>query len=236
MTERHDEDMPLSDEEMAQAKRGESLIAAAVADTQAPQSLRESIERERERAQRAPKAPFWRRRATALAAVGAAVAVLIAVVVGLQLGSGSDNAAPSLAEVQATAQLPATYPAPAEAGGDPPVLERRVGAIRFPDWQQKFSWRAVGSREDEVAGRTVKTVYYRNPEGAKLGYAIVDGAPLDEPPPGREVVRDGKRYHVADGPEHTVVTWNQQGHTCTIVASAAVPEEKLITLAASRNV
>jgi Ca2+-binding RTX toxin-like protein len=35
--------------------------------------------------------------------------------------------------------------------------------------------------------------------------------------------------------EHTLVTWTQQGHTCTIVASSAVPEARLVDLAASRN-
>ena len=45
----HDE-IPLSDEEMELAREGERLIAAAVADVQAPQSLREAIERDRSRA------------------------------------------------------------------------------------------------------------------------------------------------------------------------------------------
>ncbi len=52
----HEDDTPLSEEELALAKKGEALIAAAVADTEAPQSLRESIERDRERAQAAPPA------------------------------------------------------------------------------------------------------------------------------------------------------------------------------------
>ena len=132
-------------------------------------------------------------------------------------------------------RLEPTGPAPAPNGGDPPVLAARVGPIPFPDWQQKFGWKAVGAREDEVSGRTVKTVYYRNPDGARLGYSIVAGEPLLERPPGHEVTREGNTYHVANAGEHTIVTWTQQGHTCTFVASSTVPEANLVELAASRN-
>ena len=81
----------------------------------------------------------------------------------------------------------------------------------------------------------MKTVYYRNPDGARLGYSIVAGEPLLERPPGHEVKREGNTYHVANAGEHTVVTWTQQGHTCTFVASSTVPEANLVELAASRN-
>ena len=144
---RHEDDTPLSDEELALAKKGEALIAAAVADTQAPQSLREAIERDRERARSAPKASFWRRHLRALTATATAAAALA--VVGVAIQSGTESAAPSLAEVQAAARLDATQPAPAPKGGDPPVLAARVGAISFPDWQKSFGWKAVGSRKDE---------------------------------------------------------------------------------------
>jgi hypothetical protein len=231
----HDEDdKPLSDEELALAKKGEALISAAVADTHAPQSLRESIERERERAQAAPKAPFWRRHARILAATATATAGLAAIVVAIQAG-GTDAGEPSLAAVEEVAGREATGSAPAPSGGDPPVLAARVGPIPFPDWEKSFGWKAVGSREDEVSGRNVKTVFYRNPDGARLGYSIVAGEPIGERPPGREVTRSGNTYHVARAGEHTLVTWTQQGHTCTFVASAAVPVANLVELADSRN-
>ena len=234
MTRRED-DTPISAEEMELAKKGEALIAAAVSETEAPHSLRESIERERVRAP-APRMPFLRRHGRLLAGAGAAVVVLVAAIAALQAGSGSDEgSAPTLAEVEAFARLEAIGPAPPKAGGDPPVLEQGVGAIQFPDWQQKFAWRAVGRRSDELSGRTVKAVYYRNPKGADLSYAIVDGAPLAESPRGQKIVHEGKTYHVANSPEHTAVTWTQQGQTCIIVASAEVPDSSLIELAASRN-
>ncbi len=227
-----DDDAPLSDQELALAKKGEALISAAVADTHAPQSLRESIERDRERAQAAPKASFWRR-PRILAATAATAAALAGIVVAIQ--AGSESSAPSLAAVEAAAGLEATRPAPPPEGGDPPVLAARVGPIPFPDWQKSFGWKAVGSRVDEISDRTVKTVFYRNPDGARLGYSIVAGEPLGEKPPGHPVTRAGNTYHVVDAGEHTLVTWTQQGHTCMFVASAAVPEARLVDLAASRN-
>jgi hypothetical protein len=234
---RHDDDTPMSDDELELARKGEALVSAAVAATEAPHSLRESIERERERAAVSPpRASFWRRNTRVLAATGSAVAVaaVLAGIVAVNQG-GSGSSAPTLSAVEATARLEPTGPAPAPNGGDPPVLAARVGPIPFPDWQQKFGWKAVGAREDEVSGRTVKTVYYRNPDGARLGYSIVDGEPLLERPPGHAVTREGNTYHVANAGEHTVVTWTQQGHTCTFVASSTVPEANLVELAASRN-
>ena len=66
---RHEDDTPMSDDELALARKGEALISAAVAGTEAPHSLRESIEREREKATQSasPRASFWRRRSGALA-------------------------------------------------------------------------------------------------------------------------------------------------------------------------
>jgi hypothetical protein len=228
-----EDDTPLSDEELALAEKGEALISAAVSETRAPQSLRESIERERQRAQAAPRPSLWRRHARALAGGAVAALALVAALVALQ--TGGNGTEPSLAAVADVARLESTAPAPSPSGGDPPVLDARVEPIAFPDWQKSFGWRAVGSRADELAGRTVRTVFYRNGEGARLGYSIVAGEPIAESPPGQPVKREGHTYHVARHGEDTQVTWTQEGHTCVFVASAAVPQAKLVELAASRN-
>jgi hypothetical protein len=227
-------DIPLTDEELARAREGEALIAAAVSDVRAPQSLREAIERERERASARARAPFWRRHRLGLALTGAAAAALV--VVGIALQSGESPGQPPLSKVVASARLEPAGSAPRTVGGTPPELAARVGNLVFPDWKAKFGWEAVGRRDDALSGRTVTTVFYRNPEGARLGYAVVSGDELHAQPPGREVTRDGKTYHVASGTERTIVTWNQQGHTCVIAAPATVPSSKLVDLAASRNV
>jgi hypothetical protein len=232
MDERND--IPMSEEEMALARKGEALIKAEVARVQAPQALRERIEVDRARAAREAQLPFWRRhRAAAFGGAAAALALVVAVV-AIQAGSGGEE--PTLASVDAAATRSATEPAPASLGGDPPVLDQRVGPIEFPDWEDKFGVTAVGLREEEVSGRDVTTVFYRDGNGARLGYAIVDGTPLDEAPSGREVVRDGKTYHVSEGDGSTVVTWTQQGHTCVIASTGGVPATTLVDLAASRNV
>jgi hypothetical protein len=231
----HDEnDSPLTEEELALARKGEELIAAAVADVRAPQSLREGIERERERAAARARAPFWRRHRWGLAVAGVAAAALAAVAIALE--TGSNKTEPSLTKVYAAAQLAPTEPAPAPLGGSPPVLNAKVGNLKFPDWQQKFGWRAVGRRDDSLSGRPATTIFYRNPDGAQLGYTVVSGDPLGGNPPGRQVTRKGKTYNVAREGEHTTVTWTQQGHTCAIVAASTVPQTNLVDLAASRNV
>ena len=231
----HDEgDSPLTEEELALARKGEELIAAAVADVRAPQSLREAIERDRERATARARTPLWRRHRWGLAAAGAAAAALAAVAIVLE--TGSNQTEPSLTNVYAAARLAPTQTAPAPLGGSPPVLDARVGDLPFPDWQKKFGWKAVGRRDDMLSGRPVTTVFYRNPEGARLGYAVVSGDPLGGNPPGHRVTRKAKTYNVARAGKRTIVTWTQQGHTCAIVAPSLVPRARLVDLAASRNV
>jgi len=225
-------DIPLTDEELARARAGQALIAAAVADVRAPQSLREAIERERGRAPTRAR-PFWRRHRLGLAAASAAAAALAVVVIALQVGGNPTE--PSLSRVYAAARLDATKSAPRPVGGTPPQLDAKVGSLVFPDWEASFGWKAVGRRDDTLAGRPVTTVFYRNPEGARLGYAVVSGDTLGTEPPGREVTRKGKTYHVANVGGRTIVTWNQQGHTCVIAASSEVPRTRVVDLAASRN-
>jgi hypothetical protein len=227
-------EMPISDEEMALARKGEALIKAEVARVEAPQSLRERIEAERARAAGRARAPFWRRHRVAVLGTGAAALALVVAGVAIQAGGGGGE--PSLTEVDAVATLPPTETAPVSRGGNPPVLDASVGAIEFPDWEQKFGVKAVGQRADDVSGRSVTTVTYRDADGARLGYSVVAGASLDQSPAGREVVRDGNSYHVSQAGGETVVTWTQQGHTCVIASSDEVPSGLLVELAASRNV
>jgi hypothetical protein len=229
-----DTDKPLTEEELALARKGEALIKSVVTPVQAPQSLRESIERERGRASTAPALPFWRRRWVAVAA-GAAV-VLVGFAVALQSGGSSGSSEPTFAALDAVSTQNPAEAAPATLGGDPPVLAANVGYLQFPDWQKKFGWTAVGQREDEVDGRAVTTVFYRNEDGAQLGYSVVAGAPLEEQPAGQPIQHEGKTYHVTSEGSQQTIAWTQQGHTCVMVAPTTVKQSKLVELAASRNV
>ena len=142
----HDEhDAPLNDEELALARKGEALISAAAADVHAPQSLREAVERDRERA--ANEGPR---------------AVLAPPLTEAGRGCGRHRRAgrcrdcarcrhrnptePTQAKVQSAARLDPTDPAPASIGGTPPVVDVKVGAHNFPDWTKKFGWKATGHR------------------------------------------------------------------------------------------
>ena len=140
------------------------------------------------------------------------------------LDTGGDEPEPSLTEVYAAAELAQTAAAPAPLGGEPPVLDAKVDNLEFPDWRKGFGWEAVGRRDDTLSGRPVTTVFYRNPEGARLGYAVVSGDALGGNPPGRQVTRKGKTYDVARVGERTIVTWTQEGHTCVITTTSAVPQ------------
>ena len=217
MTDRRDN--PPTEEELALAREGKARIDAAMAEVRAPQSLREGIERER--ATSAARPSLWHRYRWALAGAGVAAALALAIPLALQTGGDGDG--PSLEGVYAAAERTPSAAAPATVGGDPPDLDARVGAIRFPDWRAGFGWRATGRADSDVGGRKVTTVTYRNAEGAELGYAIVAGKPLDETPPGEPVRRDGNAYAVAREGDRQIVTWTQQGHTCAIVASGSVP-------------
>jgi hypothetical protein len=225
---------PLTDEELALAREGKALISTAVADVRAPQSVREAIERDRERAAGRARAPFWRRHRWGLASAGTATAALVALAIAL--GTGGSKTEPSVAKVSVAARLEPTKAAPRPLGGMPPVLDAKVGRLEFPDWKVSFDWTAVGRRDDTLSGRRITTVFYRNPRGARLGYAVVSGDVLGGDPPGRRVTRRGKAYYVARVDERSVVTWNQQGHTCVMVAPSVVPRARLVDLAASRNV
>src|SRR5918992_1481595 len=73
----------------------------------------------------------------------------------------------------ALGQRPAVEPAPRPATAK--LLDRQAAGLSFPDWSQKFGWRATGARTDTLAGRRMTTVFYV--KGARrIAYTIVGGA------------------------------------------------------------
>jgi hypothetical protein len=219
-----DDDIPLTDDERAQAQRGAALIAAAMSDpaARAPQGLRDALQR--------AERPRARPRRWLVAPGLAAVCLLVAGLV-VALGGPDDGArAPSVRDVALVTRLPARHAAPARSGGAQPRLRAAVDGLAFPDWQEAFGWRATGRRADRIGGRAVTTVFYRYSERRILGYAIVAGPPL-RPATGRDVVRGAARYRVVTRAGRTTVTWTQGGHTCVIDAPATVPAHTLVTLA-----
>jgi hypothetical protein len=198
-------------------------VAAAVAETHAPQALRERLAAERAAVQRRAR----RRRRRLLPAAAAALA---AAVVAIVVSVGGDRP-PTFAEALALSDRPPDAPPPAR-GPRPGTLRASVGGVVFPDWTRRFSWPATGFREDRLDGRTARTVFYRTRRGGDIAYTIVGGAPLDPPAGGTTRRVDGVAYRVLRRGGERVVAWEEGGHTCLLSAPSSVPAKVLVEAAA----
>jgi hypothetical protein len=159
-------------------------------------------------------------------ALGSAVAVLAAAAVILFAG-GAES--PSVAEAAQLALAPARAPAPAArpAAG---TLAASVDGVAYPYWADSTGWRATGSRSDAVHGRAIRTVFYANAKGQRIGYTIAAGSPLSAEG-GTTVEQDGAAYRVIRSGGATIVTWLRDGHTC-VLAARGVGANVLVGLAA----
>jgi hypothetical protein len=220
-----DQDIPVDplDEELAE--RGRALIAAAVAETNAPLALRERIEADRARAAK----PARSRRLRALLPAGGLVAAAIVAVV---LVLGGDGGAPSVLATASLATGGPVLPAPAEDTSNDKVLKASMEGVPFPYWGGSFRWEAVGAREDKIEDRDAKTVFYDNPKGVRAAYTILGGDTIDAPSGSQEKTKNGVKLFITENEGRRIVTWTRNGHTCVLSAPLAVPEDKLLELAA----
>ncbi len=195
---------------------GEAVRESA-ASVRAPARLQAEIARRHSRRpRRAPRL------------VGAAVlAAALAAIVLLTTGGN-----PSIPNVAAAALNAPTRPAPAHDPGDDRYIAVRVGGVPFPDYADRWGWKAVGSRTDEVAGRPTTTVIYRRGDRG-VHYTIVDGDPLTVPAGARWVREDGLRIAILRERGAAVVTWQRGGHTC-VLASRTLTTGELVRLATWR--
>ena len=216
---------PLDDE---LAERGRTLIAAAVAETMAPLALRERIEADRARAAQQGSA---RRSRGLLGKLVPAAGLVAAVVVALVLVLGGSNAPSVLATASLAARGP-VLPAPAEDGSNDTVLKASIEGTPFPYWGDSFQWEAVGARDDTIKDRAAKTVYYENPKGVRAAYTILGGGTIDAPSGAREKTQNGVKLSITQHEGRRIVTWTRDGHTCVLSAPVAVPQDKLLQLAA----
>jgi hypothetical protein len=203
----------------------------ALDDVAAPDHLRRAIDaavagaRVTRRAR--PHLGAWRPRlAGGLALAGAVAAALV--VLGLFAGRILDDGgtAPGVRAVAPIALRTAIAPAPAaRPGGE--GLVARVGPIRFPTYAN-HGLHAVGARSDTVGGRAVRTVFYADAAGRRIGYAIADARlPVAG---GQLVTRRGVQLRVLAHGATSIVTWRRDGRTC-ILAGRGVPVERLLQLA-----
>jgi hypothetical protein len=231
-----DDPTRLDPEERALADRGAAMIAAAVAQTRAPQALRERIEADRARAaeRSAARAPLWRARRPLLGGLAAAVAAVV-VALALALGGGGGQGGSGILAVAALAVRGPALPAPAEVPGGKALLARSVDGVPFPNWHYRFRWEASGARTDRVGARATTTVFYAGPQGTRLAYTIVAGPPLPGLKGASTTVVSGTRLWTLRRGDRTIVTWERAGHTCVISARTSVPASRLRALAAWKD-
>lgn len=222
-----DQDIPADPLDDELAERGRALIAAAVAETMAPLALRERIEADRARAHQRGGS---RRSRGLLGKLVPAGGVVAAVVVALVLVLGGSSAPSVLATASLAARGP-VLPAPAEDASNGAVLKASMEGVPFPYWGESFQWEAVGARDDKIADRSAKTVYYDNPKGARAAYTILGGDKIDPPSNARKLANHGIELWISQDHGRRIVTWTRAGHTCVLSAPLTVPQQKLLELA-----
>jgi hypothetical protein len=204
---------------IARMRAGRELAREAAASVAAPFELRRRVDALGSAGApggsgRAAPRPALRRRRLALPrwrplAALAGVAAALAIALVLATGSGAPTVT---AVLDAAGGAPAAAISP--AGG--PLLPVEAEGVRFPDYAEKFGWRAAGQRTDEVDGRSVTTVTYAR-GGERVRYSIVVGDALDQPD-GANLEAEGTRLRrIGDA---NAVTWERQGHTCVMAGSA----------------
>jgi hypothetical protein len=200
-------------------------------DVPAPERLRRSTEAllaEHERG-RGGRRPVLGARLGAGLALGAAVAAVILVLV-LVLGGSAGPSSLNVRDTAALTVLPPTSAAPPESGGSRRgQLAASVEGLAFPYWGGRLGWHASGRRTDRLAGRTVRTVFYVDGSGRRVGYAIVAG-PAPPLGGGRISWRGGTPYHLESVGAGRSVVWTRNGHLC-VVSGRGVGDATLLRLA-----
>ncbi len=205
------------------------LLHEAARSERAPDSLRASLEAQREGAHQ--HAPRRRRRVLGLparyaGAGGTAVAALTAALV-LVLGGGGAGAL-SIAQAATLAAGGPQGPAPTISRSSPTLLNARVGDLQFPSWVSQGGWRSTGERVDTVDGRRTVTVFYAR-GGDSIAYSIVASPAL------RGLNTHGGRYETIRQGKRTVVVWQVRNHTC-LLSGVSVSAATLWQLAALTKV
>lgn len=204
-------------------ERAAARIRAIAAPVRAPQRLRSAVAADR----LAMRPPSRRRRPLALAGAGA-LAVIVAVVVLAVPGADSGGSVADAAQVALRAP---TAPLPQRGAGAPPALE--VGGVAFPDAARAAGWRPIGTRTDTIGGRRAVTVTYAR-EGKRVGYTIVDGAPLPVPSDARRMSYDGVEVAVLERGGTRSIAWTRGGRTC-VLATRGAGLERLLDVAAAAS-
>jgi hypothetical protein len=174
-----------------------------------PPTLRARLAQTRPRPRRSPR-PVARMVATGAAAALAALAVAFVLV----LVHGSSHG-PTVADAAQPSSLPAMAPAPPRDAGHPALLRASFAGVSYPYWKRQFGWRPTGRRADTVDGRRTETVFYQHTHH-RIGYTVVDGAPLKPPAGAQRLVVNGLEIRAYKDGARDVITFRRSGHTCVL--------------------
>lgn len=224
----------------------EDQIAKLAATVKAPESLHERVQ---EMVEQADARASGRRRSAArrrrgawspttwsparLGVAATTAAGLTAVAIGIGL-SGGGSSGLTVAKAASLTLRPATMGAPRESAANHSQLDMSVQGVAFPYWRERFGWRSAGARIDQVAGRSVTTVFYTDRAGRWIGYAIASGR---SPQLSGGTVRWsslGIPYSVSTQNGATVIAWPRDGHLC-VVSGRGVDTATLLRLAGWRR-
>lgn len=165
---------------------------------------------------------------TRLATLGALGAAAVAAIV-LVLTNLGGNAAPTVKQIQAFTLSSPTTSAVVESATHHDELNVFVQGLAFPYWRERFGWQATGARTDDIAGRSLTTVFYEDSGGQRIGYAILAGnAPHTDG--GSVFWRGGVPYRLMVNGAIASVSWQRSGHLC-VVSGDGVSAAILLRLA-----
>ena len=159
---------------------------------------------------------------------GALAAAVAAIAIAIGLSGGSKG--PFIRQASALTLDRPTAAAPSESAHNSGQLAAAVQGVAFPYWEERFGWRATGTRDDRVNGRAVTTVFYADRLGRQIGYAIVAGTPAPKQDRGAIAWRNGTPFRVLQLHGATVVSWLRDGHLC-VLAGRGVDGATLLALA-----
>lgn len=163
-----------------------------------------------------------------LAAIGAIAAAVVALALAFSLNGSSKTL--SVRDAAVLTHRPSSQPAPHERTSNRRELAAAVEGVSFPYWGGRLGWHSTGSRTDLVDGRTVRTIFYENGHGKRIGYAIVSGSAPSQTGGGVVSRRDGTPYRLLTIDGAPVVTWQRGGHLC-VVSGHGVGGATLLRLA-----
>jgi hypothetical protein len=163
-------------------------------------------------------------------ALGIAATTVTALVVLALVLPGGDAHKLNVREVASKTLLVATTAPPRENPRLRSTLTASVDGLRFPYWNGHFGWRASGARSDTVDGQAVRTVFYTDARGQRIGYAITAGEQAHSAIGGELVRRHGKPYWLLRDHDVASVVWLRSGHLC-VVTGRGVASATLLALA-----